>query len=84
MRGAGAPLCALTLAATPQGEGLSLTVKPGCAPSIAQLSFSQWKLDQGELVLLATHGSPWRFEEIDTTTWRRIPESTNQITLVRQ
>lgn len=84
MRGAGAALCALTLATTPQGDGLTLTVKPGCAASIAQLDFTQWKLENGELVLASARGSPWRFEDIDTVTWRRIPESANPITLVRQ
>jgi hypothetical protein len=84
MRGAGTPLCALTLATTPVRDGLTLTVKPGCAASIAQLNFTQWQLDHGELVLVAARGSPLRFEEIDTVTWRRIPESTNPMTLVRQ
>jgi Protease inhibitor Inh len=84
MRGAGAPLCALTLASTAMRDGLALTVKPGCAPSIAQLNFTQWQLDRGELVLVTERGSSWRFEEIDNVTWRRIPESANQITLVRQ
>jgi hypothetical protein len=84
IRGAGTPLCALALSATPLRDGLTLTVKPGCAPSIAQLNFTQWQLDHDQLVLVVARGTPWRFEEIDNVTWRRIPESTNQITLVKQ
>jgi hypothetical protein len=84
MRGSSTPLCALTLAATPLHDGLTLMVKPGCAASIAQLGFTQWKLENGEMVLVAAHGSAWRFEEIDNVSWRRIPESANQITLVKQ
>ncbi len=83
-RGPGAPLCAFTLAATPLRDGQALTVKPGCAASIAQLNFTQWQLDNGQLVLVPARGTPWRFEEIDTTTWRRIPDSANPLMLVRQ
>jgi len=80
----GAPLCALTLASTAQGDGMALTVKPGCAASIAQLNFTQWRFDGGELVLVPARGTAWRFEEIEGAGWRRIPESANPIMLVRQ
>ncbi len=83
-RGAGAPLCAFELASTAQGDGMAMTVKPGCAPSIAQLNFSQWRLDKGELLLVPGRGAPWRFEEVEGTGWRRIPESANPMILVRQ
>jgi hypothetical protein len=36
------------------------------------------------LMLVPSRGNPWRFEEIDSATWRRVPESADQITLVRQ
>ena len=68
--GTGTPLCGLTLAATPLRDGLALTVKPGCAPSIAQLNFTQWQLDHDELVLMPRAATPWRFEEIDNVSWR--------------
>jgi hypothetical protein len=83
-RGPGAPLCALTLASTAQGDGMAMTVKPGCAASIAQLNFTHWRLDKGELMLVTARGTPWRFEEIEGTGWRRVPESANPIILVRQ
>jgi hypothetical protein len=83
-RGAGAPLCAFSLTSTAQGDGMAMTAKPGCAPSIAQLNFSQWRLDKGELVLVPGRGAPWRFEEVEGTGWRRIPEGANPMMLVRQ
>jgi hypothetical protein len=83
-RGSGAPLCVFTLATTVQGEGMALTVKPGCAASIAQLNFTQWHLDKGELVLVPARGTPWHFGEIEGSGWRRIPEGANPLMLVRQ
>jgi hypothetical protein len=83
-RGNGGPLCKLTLASTAAGDGFALTVQPGCAKSIADLNFTRWQLNQGELVLVPARGNPWRFEEMDNVTWRRIPESATQIILVRQ
>ena len=35
-------------------------------------------------MLVPARGNPWRFEEVDNTIWRRVPESADQITLVRQ
>jgi Protease inhibitor Inh len=83
-RGAGTALCAFTLATTALGDGMALTIKPGCAGSIAQLNFTRWQLTGGELLLIPARGNPWRFEEVDTMTWRRISEGTSQFSLVRQ
>ncbi len=80
----GAPICVLTLAATAARDGFALTVKPGCKAEIVRLNFSLWRLDRGELVLTPPRGNPWRFEEIDNASWRRIPESADPIMLVRQ
>lgn len=84
MRRGNAILCAFTLSAAPSGDALALTVKSGCATSIAQLNFTQWRLDRDELMLVPARGNPWRFEEIDNLTWRRLPETADPITLVRQ
>ena len=59
-------------------------MQPGCAKSIEDLKFTQWQLKQGELTLVPTKGNPWRFEEVDTQTWRRISEGAVQMILVRQ
>ena len=84
MRRGNSLLCALMLSTVPLRDALTLTVKPGCAVSIAQLGFAQWQLERGELVLVPARGNPWRFEEVDNISWRRLPESTDPIMLVRQ
>jgi hypothetical protein len=84
VRKAGPPACLLTLVMTAAGDGFAITVKPGCDPALARLNFAQWRIDRDELMLVPARGNPWRFEEIDNTTWRRVPESADQITLVRQ
>jgi len=75
-------VCALTLANAPAGDGLALTVKPGCNPAIANLKFGEWRLVENLLVLVPATGDPWRFEDVDGA-WRRLSE-TEQITLERQ
>jgi hypothetical protein len=80
----GPPLCTLTLAMTKASDGFAVAVKPGCDSGIARLNFTQWRIDRDQLMLVPTRGNPWRFEEIDNTLWRRVPESADQTTLVRQ
>jgi hypothetical protein len=84
VRKAGPPACSLTLAMTAAGDGFAVTVKPGCDSALARLNFAQWRIDRDQLMLVPARGTPWRFEDIDNTTWRRVPESADQITLVRQ
>jgi hypothetical protein len=80
----GAPVCALSLTASAQGDGFALSVKPGCDTAIAKLNFTQWKLDRSELLIVPARGNPWRFEEADGGVWQRVPEAADPITLVRQ
>jgi hypothetical protein len=84
VRKAGPPVCGLTLAMTKASDGFAVTVKPGCEQAIARLNFAQWRIDRDQIMLVPSRGNPWRFEEVDNTTWRRVPESADQITLVRQ
>jgi hypothetical protein len=79
VRGDGAPICVLTLAS----DGLTVTTQPGCDAALAKLAFTQWRMDRGELLLVPTNGEPWRFEDVDGN-WRRLPETADQIILVRQ
>jgi hypothetical protein len=83
-RGSGKPLCVLTLSTTAAKDGFALSVKPGCDAAIAKLNFTQWRLDRDEIMLVPARGTPWRFEEMDGTSWRRLPESADPIMLVRQ
>jgi len=77
------PVCTVTLAMTKAGDDLAAKVKPGCDAAITRLNFSRWRIDRDELLLLPARGNPWRFEEVDNVTWRRVPESADQITLAR-
>jgi Protease inhibitor Inh len=83
-RRGGPPICTLTLAATAVKDGFALSVKPGCDPAIARLNFTQWKLDDDELLLIPARGTPWRFEDDDNNGWRRVPPGTDQYALARQ
>jgi hypothetical protein len=84
-RGAGKPICLLTLANDPPGtDALALKVKPGCDASVVRFGPTGWRMSQGELVLLSARGQTWRFEQNDANTWQRVPESANPILLVRQ
>src|SRR5215831_16552335 len=84
VRKSGPPVCTLTLGMTKASDGFAVAVKPGCESGIARLNFTQWRIDRDQLMLVPTRGNPWRFEEIDNTVWRRVPESADQTTLVRQ
>ena len=78
-------LCSLTLTMNVSGDdAFALTVKPGCDSALARLNFTRWRIDRDELMLSPARGNPWRFEEDDSKTWRRVPESADPITLVRQ
>ena len=83
-RGSGAPICALALTTTVLRDDFALTVKPGCDPAITRIGFAQWRMDRGELELVSPRGITWRFEEVDNGAWRRLPETADQIMLVRQ
>jgi hypothetical protein len=84
VRGAGRPICVLTLSNTPApADTFAIRVKPGCDAAVTRFAPATWKMDRGELVL-AGRGQPWRFEEGDTVTWRRIPATAEGFVLVRQ
>ena len=85
-RGTGAPVCALTLATTVFARRLRVDGEAGLRrhDRADRLTFTQWRMDRGELELVSARGITWRFEPIDNVTWRRLPESADQIMLVRQ
>jgi hypothetical protein len=85
-RGAGKPICVLTLVNSPAAgvDALALKVKPGCDAAITRFNPAAWRMDQGDLVLLSQRGESWQFEENDANTWQRVPESADPVLLVRQ
>jgi hypothetical protein len=82
-RGAGTPICGLTLSNTPAGPDLALRVRPPCDPLVTRFAPTAWQIDRGEIVLKNARGQAWRFEESDETTWRRIPETADPVLLRR-
>ncbi len=84
-RATGKPICTLTLANTAAGaDTFALKLKPGCDGLVTRFGPTAWRMDQGELVLLAARGQTWRFVENDANTWQREPEGADPILLVRQ
>ena len=83
-RSTGKPICVLTLANSPAGDALALKIKPGCDALVTRFAPTAWRMDQGELMLLSARGQNWQFEEEDTNTWQRVPETADPILLVRQ
>jgi hypothetical protein len=84
-RGAGKPICVLTLANSPLvGDILTLRIKPGCDTLVTRFDPTGWRMDEGELMLMSPTGQTWQFEENDANTWQRVPESSDPVLLVRQ
>jgi hypothetical protein len=85
VRAGGRAICRITLSAKAAAQdALALSVKPGCDSLITRFGPVAWRLDRGQLVLIPAKGNSWRFEEVDSTTWNRIPEGRQPIQLVRQ
>ena len=82
-RGTDTPLCIITFSNTAVAENFSLQLKPGCDPAVTAFNPTSWHMEKGELVLSAA-GSAWRFEEAGQVAWRRVPEGTEPLWLVRQ
>lgn len=86
-RGAGKPICLLTLANTPAptgGDYLSLKLKPGCDALVTRFGPTAWRMDNGDLVLSSARGQSWHFEENDLNNWQRVPGTPDPVLLVRQ
>jgi hypothetical protein len=85
LRGAGPPICTLTLVTTAVGPELALKVQPGCDAAVTRFAPVSWQMDRAELVLTGAHGVTWRFAEGDSpTTWQRVPEGPEPFLLVKQ
>jgi len=83
VRGSGRPICTLSLANTPAGDDLALTLKPGCNAFVTRFAPTAWQMDRGELLIKNARGQTWRFSEGDGSTWTRVPESAEPVLLVR-
>ena len=85
VRGNGRPICTLTLTNTDAGkDNFEVYVKSPCETTVAAFGPRLWRLERGELLLLAPRGETWRFEADDNAQWRRVPDSADPMLLVRQ
>jgi hypothetical protein len=84
VRGAGKPICALTLTDTAVGEEFAVQVTPPCDRLVTNFAPATWQVDRGEIVLKSVRGQMWRFELGDDSTWRRVPGTANPVLLVRK
>jgi hypothetical protein len=86
VRGSGRPVCGLTLtnneAATP--DNFEVFLKPRCEPQVAAFAPTMWRLERGELLLIAPSGETWRFEPDDNAQWRKTPDSADPLIMLRQ
>lgn len=82
-RGTDRQLCTITLLNKPAGENLALELKPGCDALVTGFNPTSWRMDGGELVISSANAS-WRFEEAGQIAWKRIPEGSDPLWLVRQ
>jgi Protease inhibitor Inh len=77
-------VCVVTLTPTVfDQDSFVLKVNPGCESGITQFGLASWHMDRGELLLVAPRGV-WRFEEVDATSWHRVPDRGDPMFLVRQ
>jgi len=82
-RGTDTPLCVITLSNSAVADNFALQLKPGCDAVVTGFNPTSWRMERGELVI-ASAQSAWHFEEAGQTTWRRVPEGTDPLWLVRQ
>jgi hypothetical protein len=85
VRGNGQSICGLTLTNTEaDADNFQVFLKPRCDPSVAAFAPTQWRLEHGQILLMAKSGETWQFEADDNAQWRRVPDSADSLILLRQ
>jgi Protease inhibitor Inh len=85
VRGNGQSICGLTLTNTEAtADNFQVFLKPRCDPAVAAFAPTMWRLERGELLLLAQNGEVWRFEADDNAQWRRVPDAADPLIMLRQ
>ena len=80
------PVCDLSLT-NRQTKGFDeyvMSLKSPCDAAMTRLNPNVWRLDRGELVLVSPNGQVWRFEESEPSKWRRVPEGSDMIGLIKK
>jgi hypothetical protein len=86
VRGNGRPVCGLTLTNTDVGgDNFQVFLKPRCDPAVEAFKPTMWRLERGELLLMAEpNGEVWHFQADDNAQWRLVPDSTDPLIMLRQ
>ncbi len=85
VRGNGQSICGLTLTNTEASQdNFQVFLKPKCDSVVAAFAPTQWRLDHGQILLIADSGEIWTFEADDNAQWRRVPDSADPLILLRQ
>jgi hypothetical protein len=85
VRGNGQTICGLTLTNTEATQdNFQVFLKPKCDPAVAAFAPTQWRLDHGQMLLQSATGDTWTFEADDNAQWRRVPDSTDPLIMLRQ
>jgi Protease inhibitor Inh len=85
VRGNGQAICGLTLTNTEaDADNFQVFLKPKCDAAVAAFAPTQWRLDHGQMILLSASGETWTFEADDNAQWRRVPDSTDSLIMLRQ
>ena len=81
----GESICGLTLTNTEASpDNFQVFLKPKCDPVVTAFAPTQWRLDHGQILLMSASGETWQFEADDNAQWRRVPDSTDPLILLRQ
>jgi protease inhibitor Inh len=85
VRGDGQSICGITLTNNEaNADNFQAFLKPKCDPTVAAFAPTQWRLDHGQILLIADSGETWTFEADDNAQWRRVPDSADPLILLRQ
>jgi hypothetical protein len=84
VRRTGQRVCGMTLSNVAAGEEFVVRLVPPCERVITSFGPVTWQMDRGEIVLRATNGQSWRFEEGDDSKWQRVPQIASPLLMVRK
>ena len=85
VRGSGQSVCGLTLTNNEaNADNFQVFLKPKCDPAVVAFAPTQWRLDHGQILLIAAGGETWQFEADDNAQWRRVPDSADPLIMIRQ
>jgi Protease inhibitor Inh len=85
VRNDGRPICGLTLTNTEaRADNFQVFLKPKCDPAVEAFKPTMWRLERGELLLMAANGETWHFQADDNAQWRLVPDSADALIMLRQ